>query len=71
METFKPWNDTERCPHCLGGAVVPRERGRPTDVSDVSHVRCTSCGTGWTEADPRVLARVWWSRGAWDGKEAT
>jgi len=70
-ELPQPWHDTERH-HCVDGntgPVVPVSSDRPHKAASVSHVRCAACGESWKETDVAKIARIWWSRGAWDGSE--
>lgn len=68
---MKPWHDT---PHCAcGGPLVPACDGprNPLTTLDPSDVKCAACGKAHTEEDLRTLLRVWWSAGAWEGREET
>lgn len=64
-----PWHDTAECPNCCGPVVPFGENARPHRHHDVTHVKCVACGRDWREARPEILARVWWSFGAWDGRQ--
>lgn len=66
---MKPWHDSIECRRCKSPTVVPEgnELASPTEVKDVSCVRCASCGHTWLEEDVTNLARVWWSAGAYVG----
>lgn len=71
MSDPKPWLDT---PHCqCGGPFVPcgDVARNPRTTSDPSRVKCAACGKDHVESDVRTLARVWWSAGAWEGREET
>lgn len=67
----KPWHDTVMHEGC-GGPIVPQQSGIPPHLcQDFNAVFCAACGLKYHEADPGKLARIWWSAGAWAGREET
>lgn len=65
MTQLDPWHDTEM--HACGGPITPVYDDSPVMAPDPRHVCCLFCGTDWLEEDVRKLARIWWSRGAYEG----
>lgn len=74
--TTAPWHDAPPCPACTTGPLVVADSGTP-DPSDpairVAFIRCAKCGKR-ANLDPskpddlRTICRVWWSTGAWVGR---
>lgn len=68
-----PWEDTvmHECDppgKHAPGPVTPMHDGDPSTARDPRHVYCLLCSADWIEEDPRKLAQIWWSRGAYEGR---
>lgn len=73
MSELKVKHDTAMhdCDDDTQGPIVPVDGGTPPHLAQqVAWVKCAACGHAWREVDNTVLARVWWSQGAWDAEEA-
>lgn len=69
---MKPWHDAPECPQCTATVVTPlRLSGRASADTPASEMWCPCCGEFWTETDIEVIAKAWWSRGAWNGHQQT
>ncbi len=72
-----PWHDTPTCINgvspenpsgACGGPLVPVSQERPLNAANPAHVKCAACGHDYVETNPRMLAAIWWSAGAWSGQ---
>lgn len=78
MPTKPPHLDAPPCPTCAG-PLVPLDGSTADPRDDDTRplaIACAACGDRWdldlTNAeDLRTFARIWWSAGAWAGKQHT
>lgn len=62
------WVDAPPCRECGATVVTPSRFSPHCSIHDPAFsMWCPACGAFWEESDVEVIAKAWWSRGAWDG----
>lgn len=70
MSDVKPWHDAPPCIECEAPCVTPARFSPLSEDAAVNEMWCPCCGAGWTTDDIEVIAKAFFSRGAWEGHEA-
>lgn len=68
MRDLYPWEDAPEC-ECGQGFLLPAY-DIPGPDYDVMALFCTGCSKAGPHWPFHVVAKAWWSSGAWEGKHA-